>query len=163
MNSTSCREQLIELLEAHNARISRATEYLASIKQAIAENRLDNLQDSLSNPDFAVDDIERLEQQRYQLLADYGFSQDSDGFEKCMTWCDDEQNRISGLYQQLIQSLVQLQHAIQINSLLVSKGRERVKRSLGILTGLGAAGNYKTYSSDGKPLSNPGRRDIAIA
>ncbi len=163
MNSQSCREQLIELLEAHNARISRATEYLANIKQAIAENRLENLQDSLSNPDFAVDDIERLEQQRYQLLADYGFSQDSDGFEKCMTWCDDEQNRVSGLYQQLIQSLVQLQHAIQINSLLVSRGRDRVKRSLGILTGLGASSNCKTYSSDGKTLSTPGRRDIAIA
>ena len=163
MNNESCREQLIELLEEHNERINRATEYLANIKQAIAENRLENLQDSLSNPDFAVDDIERLEQQRYQLLSNYGFSQDSDGFEKCMAWCDDEQKQISGLYQQLIQSLVQLQHAIRINSLLISKGRDRVKRSLGILTGLGAASNYKTYSSDGKTLSTPGRRDIAIA
>jgi flagellar biosynthesis/type III secretory pathway chaperone len=163
MNSESCREQLIELLEEHNDRINRATEYLANIKQAIAENRLENLQDSLSNPDFAVDDIERLEQQRYQLLSSYGFSQDSDGFEKCMAWCDDEQKQISGLYQQLIQSLVQLQHAIQVNSLLVTRGRDRVKRSLGILTGLGAASNYKTYSSDGKTLSTPGRRDIAIA
>jgi flagellar biosynthesis/type III secretory pathway chaperone len=163
MNSESCREQLIELLEEHNDRINRATEYLANIKQAIAENRLENLQDSLSNPDFAVDDIERLEQQRYQLLSNYGFSQDSDGFEKCMAWCDDEQKQISGLYQQLIQSLVQLQHAIQVNSLLVTRGRDRVKRSLGILTGLGAASNYKTYSSDGKTLSTPGRRDIAIA
>jgi flagellar biosynthesis/type III secretory pathway chaperone len=163
MNSKSCREQLIELLEAHNARINRATEYLANIKQAIAENRLENLQDSLSNPDFAVDDIERLEQQRYQLLSNYGFSQDSDGFEKCMAWCDDEQKQVSGLYQQLIQSLVQLQHAIQVNSLLVTRGRDRVKRSLGILTGLGAASNCKTYSSDGKTLSTPGRRDIAIA
>jgi flagellar biosynthesis/type III secretory pathway chaperone len=163
MNSESCHEQLIELLEEHNDRINRATEYLANIKQAIAENRLENLQDSLSNPDFAVDDIERLEQQRYQLLSNYGFSQDSDGFEKCMAWCDDEQKQISGLYQQLIQSLVQLQHAIQVNSLLVTRGRDRVKRSLGILTGLGAASNYKTYSSDGKTLSTPGRRDIAIA
>jgi len=163
MNSKTCREQLIELLEAHNARINRATEYLANIKQAIAENRLESLQDSLSNPDFAIDDIERLEQQRYQLLSDYGFSQDSDGFEKCMTWCDDERKQVSGLYQQLIQNLVELQHAIQINSLLVSKGRDRVKRSLGTLTGLGASSNYKTYSSDGKTLSNPGRRDIAIA
>ena len=163
MNSRQCREQLVELLQAHNTRITGATEYLASIKLAIAENRLEDLQNSLSNPEFAIDDIEQLEQQRYQLLSDYGFDQDSEGFEKCMNWCDNEQKQVAGLYQQLIQGLVQLQHSIQVNSLLINKGRDRVRRSLGILTGLGATGNCKTYSSDGKALNTSGQRDIAIA
>lgn len=163
MNSQQCCERLVELLEAHNSRISRAVQYLAEIKLAMAENDLENLQQSLSNPDFAVADIERLEQQRYQLLASYGFSEDSDGFEKCVSWCDNKQGQVAELYQQLIQGLVQLQHSIQINSLLVTKGRDRVRRSLGILTGQPVSGNCKTYRSNGKADSPEGRRNIAIA
>ena len=163
MNNQQCREQLTALLEEHNQRITRASEYLAGIKQAIAENRLESLQNSLSKPDFAVDEIEQLEQQRYQLLSNYGFDQDAEGFNKCMTWCDDEQQQVARLYRQLEENLVQLQHSIQINSLLVNRGRDRVRRSLGILTGIGAAGNCKTYSSDGKALSASDQRDIAIA
>jgi len=162
MNNQQCREQLTALLEEHVQRISGASEYLAGIRQAIAENQLESLQESLAKPGFVVDDIEKLEQQRYQLLSDYGFSQDADGFEQCMAWCDDEEQRVSELYQQLIQNLVQLQHSIQVNSLLVNRGRDRVRRSLGILTGLGTSGTPKTYSSDGK-LDPGDSRDIAIA
>lgn len=162
MNNQQCREQLTALLEEHIQRIAGASEYLADIKQAIAENQLESLQESLAKPGFAVDDIEQLEQQRYQLLSNYGFSQDAAGFEQCMAWCDDETQQVSELYQQLIQNLVRLQHSIQIHSLLVNRGRDRVRRSLGILTGLGSAGTGKTYSSDGKlDASDP--RNIAIA
>ncbi|MDH3634287.1 MAG: flagellar protein FlgN [Gammaproteobacteria bacterium] len=162
MNNQQCREQLTALLEEHNQRITSASEYLAGIRQAIAENQLESLQDSLAKPEFVVDDIEQLEQQRYQLLSNYGFSQDADGFEKCMAWCDDGNQQVSALYQQLIQNLVRLQHSTQVNSLLVNRGRDRVRRSLGILTGLGTTGTCKTYSSDGK-LGSSDPRDIAIA
>ena len=163
MNSTQCREQLTALLEAHNARISSANDYLLAIKNAIATNQLEKLQQSLSSPELALDDIEQLEQQRYRLLSTYGFSENSDGFEKCVAWCDNEQEQVSTLYQELIQRLVQLQHSIQLNSLLVARGQDRIRRSLGVLTGLGAMGNCKTYSSNGKTLDPAGRRDIAIA
>ncbi len=163
MNSRQCGQHLIELLEAHNARIDVAIEYLDDIKTAIAENRLDNLQQSLDSPELAVDDIEQLERQRHELLTRYGFNRDGGGFEKCVRWCDNEQKQVSKLYQQLIQGLVQLQHSIQINNLLVSKGRDRVRRSLGILTGLNTAGNCKIYSNKGKTLSPSDQRNIAVA
>lgn len=163
MNPADCRNRLIELLETQNSRIDRANDYLDSIKQAIMENQLDNLQQTLNSPDLAISDIEQLEQQRYQLLSSFGFDGDGDGFTKCMVWCDDEKGQVDTLYQQLIQSLLKLQHAIQINSLLITKGRDRVRRSLGILTGLGAGGSCKTYSSNGKTNDPSGRRDIAIA
>jgi flagellar biosynthesis/type III secretory pathway chaperone len=163
MNSNACREQLTELLEAHNARISSANAFLLTIKNAIADNQLETLQQSLENPELAVDDIEQLERQRYQLLSTYGFSENSDGFEKCVAWCDNPQGLVAELYQQLIQGLVQLQHSIQINNLLVIKGGDRVRRSLEVLTGVGTAGNCKTYSSNGKTLSPADQRDIAIA
>ena len=48
MNKEQCRERLIELLRAHNTCIESANAYLESIKNAIAENRLDQLQQSMS-------------------------------------------------------------------------------------------------------------------
>jgi flagellar biosynthesis/type III secretory pathway chaperone len=163
MNSSQCREQLTALLEAHIARISSANDFLLAIKNAIAANQLENLQQSLANPELALDQIEQLEQQRHQLLSTYGFSENSDGFEKCVAWCDNEQGQVSRLYQQLIQGLLQLQHSIQLNNLLIARGQDRIRRSLGVLTGLGAMGNCKTYSSNGKTLSPASQCDIAIA
>ena len=162
MNPDACREQLIELLNAHNSRIDAANEYLLELKTAIAENRLDQLQQSIANP-LAMQDIEALEQQRHDLLARFGFDQDQGGFEKCIQSCDDDAGSLSDLYQQLIQNLVKLQHSIQVNCLLVNKGQDRVRRSIGILTGHAASGAAKTYSSDGKTSDSSNQRDIAIA
>ena len=63
----------------------------------------------------------------------------------------------------MIASLVDLQYLIQLNSLLVNKGQERVRRSIGILTGVGTSGTCKTYSKKGQAINPAGRRDIAIA
>ncbi len=163
MKIEQCRERLIELLRAHNACIESANAYLASIKSAIAENRLEALQQSLSGPEMPMAEIERLESERHALLQACGFDGDDDGFRKCIAWCDDDGGHIYDLYQQLVKNLVQLQRAIQLNSLLVSKGQDRVRRSIGILTGIGDNSQAKTYRSDGKTSADSGRRDIAIA
>ncbi|MFT5218162.1 MAG: flagellar biosynthesis/type III secretory pathway chaperone [Planctomycetota bacterium] len=163
MNPIDCREKLVVLLNAHTAKMSTANEYLVNIKNAIAENKIDTLSRTLTEPTLPVDDIEVLELQRHQLLASYGFSEDFDGFEKCVAWCDNDRGEIAELYQKLVQSLVQLQHSIQLNSLLVNKGKDRIRRSIGILTGLGNPSSHKTYSSEGKTLQSSELRDIAIA
>ena len=163
MSIERCRERLIELLRAHNTCIESANAYLESIKVAIAENRLDQLQQSLSSPELPMAEIERLESERRALLQTFGFDGDEKGFEKCVAWCDDDSGHVTTLYQQLVQNLLKLQHSIQLNSLLVSKGQDRVRRSIGILTGIGSANQSRTYSSDGKTTSDNGRRDIAIA
>ena len=163
MNKNTCRERLFELLQAQNDRIARANVYLDTIKNAIADNRLDDLQQSLTSPDLAIDEIEHLERQRTELLAEFGFDRGHDGLEKCVAWCDDGNNQLTGLYQQLIKNLFELRHSIQINSLLVNRGQERVRRSIGILTGVGNADICKTYGDKGQAINPAGRRDIAIA
>lgn len=162
MNANHCRQRLSELLQAQTERITQANEYLLVIKNAIANDQLENLQQSLTSPDLSMQDIENLEQQRYQLLTDFGFDQDPDGLEKCINWCDRDR-QLSALYQQLIASLMDLRQSIQINSLLVNKGQDRVRRSIGILTGVGTSGTCKTYSKKGQAINPAGRRDIAIA
>lgn len=163
MTETACRQRLTDLLSAHNTRIGAANDYLLSIRNAIAANDLEKLRERLSHPEFEIDAIEQIEQQRHEVLAAFKFDQDSKGFEACIAWCDDEAGQLAALYAQLVENLVQLQHAIQLNNLLINKGRDRLRRSIGILTGLGAGANHKTYSSSGQTEQSLGRRDIAIA
>ncbi len=163
MKTEQCRARLIEILRAHNLCIESANAYLASIKTAIAENRLDQLQQSLSGPEMPMAEIERLETERHSLLQTYGFDSGDDGFQKCVDWCDDDSGHLKELYQQLVHNLVELQRSIALSSLLISKGQDRVRRSIGILTGIGNANQAKTYQSDGKTSAQSNRRDIAIA
>jgi flagellar biosynthesis/type III secretory pathway chaperone len=163
MNKDDCRSQMLEMLDAQNTSIAHANDYLVGIKDAIAENKLDELNQFLATPQLPIEDIDQLEQQRHRLLQDSGFSSDSSGFKKCVDWCDNSEGQVSEAYQQLIDGLVQLQHSIQLNSLLTRKGQDRLKRSIGILTGQPASTQCKTYSSKGQNLQNSGQRNIAVA
>ena len=163
MSKDECRVQILELLEAQNSAIARANDYLVSIKNAIAENKLDNLDQFLTSPQLPVEEIEQLEQQRHRLLQSFGFSSDNEGFEKCVSWCDSSDGQVEKSRQQMTSGLAQLQHSIQLNSLLVRKGQDRLRRSIGILTGLDTTKQCKTYGSKGQTLQKSGQRNIAIA
>ena len=163
MNRAACQAQLKQLLQTQNDHITRANDYLAVLKQAISEGRLDGLQQSLSHPDLAIDEIEKLEAQRQQLLADSGFAADRGGLANCIAWCDDDNGRLAELYKQLLENLYQLRHSIQVNSLLVNRGQQRVRRSIGVLTGTGNSGFARTYGDKGQTIDPSARRDIAIA
>lgn len=162
MNSKACHHNLSLLLRSHLERIGRANDYLAGMRQAIADNDLARLQQLIAAPDFSVDEIEQLERQRHKVLADFGFAPDRAGFEQCLGWCDNDAGELSALYRRLIETLEQLQRSIQLNRLIVNRGKERVRRSIGILTGLGNAGSGKTYNSSGKAQDSSGPRDIAV-
>ena len=163
MSVVACRKAMGELLATHVAQIDAANAYLHEVKRAIAESDLETLQHSLGQPGFDVDAIEQLEGERHRLLEAQGFSADFAGFERCIAWCDDDAGGLAELYRQLVQGLVALQHSIQLNQLLVDRGKDRVRRSLCLLGGLAGAGQCKTYGSDGKAEQAAGRRDIAIA
>lgn len=164
MNDTQiCRQKMILLLQTHNIKINAAYDYLLSIRKAISENRLETLHQTLANPQLPVDEIEALEKQRHQIFDEYGFTSDQAGFEECVSWCDDESGRVSDLYRLLVQNLLELQHALQVNSLLVSKGKDRIRRSIGILTGVGRGNDHLGYSSKGESIQQMGTRDIATA
>lgn len=162
MTRDVCRARLQELLQVHIGHIARANEYLSKIRSAIAENDLAAVQLSLEAPDASIAAIEELEQDRRQTLGEFGFDGDNAGFEQCVRWCDNDSHQLHDLFSELITELEKLQHSIQVNNLLVNKGRNRVRRSLGILTGLGhSAGN--TYDRKGEKLETEGCRNIAIA
>ena len=162
MSPADCRQSLQRLMRRQSRCIDDATEYLDEIKQAFVDNRLKGMQDLLAAPRFDLTEIETLEQERHRLLADYGYDRDERGFQLCIEWCDDAGRETSALYLELIDKLKTLQKAIQVNGLLIRKGRDRVQRSIGVLTGI-AVGDCKTYSSDGQTVDTARRRNIAIA
>ncbi len=163
MSAAACRQAMSTLLTRHVAQIEAATAYLRRVKQAIAENDREALQGLLEHPEFDVDAIERLENERHRLLEAHDFATDAAGFEQCIAWCDDAAGGLAGLYRQLVQGLIELQHSIQLNQLLVDRGKDRVRRSLCLLGGIGGGGQCRTYGSDGKTEPASGHRDIAIA
>ncbi len=163
MNRDDCRRQMLLLLGAQNTSITAANDYLLHIKNAIAENKLENLDPLLANPELPIEDILELERQRFGLLQNFGFDSDSAGFKKCVTWCDNSKQELNEAYQRLINGLTQLQRSIQLNNLLIGKGKDRVRRSIGILTGQGNVTQGKTYSNKGQTLEDNGQRNIAIA
>ncbi len=163
MNPVECRRALTRLLQSQQQRVGDARDFLQQVKQAVAEDDLGKLQGLLERPGIALAEIESLEAERQQLLQRFGFAADAEGFERCIQWCDDAGAGLATHNRDLRQQLLELQHQLQLSQLLVNKGQDRIRRSLGILTGMDTATQGKTYDSEGKAALPGGRRDIAIA
>ena len=163
MNPVECRQILDRLLQSQQQRVADTRDYLQQVRQAVAEDDLETLQTLLERPGIALAEIESIEAERQQLLQRFGFGTDAEGFERCLGWCDDADASLASRNQALRQELIELQRQLQLNQLLVNKGQDRVRRSLGILTGMDTATQGKTYDSAGKAALPRGRRDIAIA
>ncbi|MEM7561645.1 MAG: flagellar export chaperone FlgN [Pseudomonadota bacterium] len=163
MNPIECRQQIKALMSSQIADVELANRYLSQVKHTIANNQLEQLNHLLSNPELPLENIEQCEQKRQQLVQDCGFASGKEGFKQCIDWCDDDQKSVSSVYEALLEGLQKLQHSLQINSLLINKGRDRLRRSLGILTGLDTKNQYKTYSNQGQTQNDTSQRNIAIA
>lgn len=163
MTPADCRRELTRVLQAQQQRVSHASAFLKQVKQAVAEDNLDELQALLTQPGFSLGEIESIEAERRQLLQRFGFATDAEGYQRCIDWCDDSDASLAEQNATLKTGLIDLQHQLQLNQLLVNKGQDRVRRSLGILTGMDTGIQGKTYDSAGKAALSPGRRDIAIA
>ena len=162
MNPSDCRRQLIALLTSQIERVEAANRYLRRIKQAVSANDLAALQELLQQPGFSLQEIESAEIERRHLLQASGFTPDGDGFERCLSWCEGGE-ALAELRADLTTQLTDLKRELQLNRLLVNKGQDRIRRSLGILTGIDTGAPAKTYDSAGHTTLPGGRRDIAIA
>lgn len=163
MNPDECRDLLVDLLGAQNEQVTAVRARFDEIGRAIADNQIDNLQQSLGDSDPGFAQLQQLERQRHDLLQRFGYAANAAAQTACIDWCDDADGQLSALHARLVDNLQALQRSIQLGNLLVGKGRDRIRRSLGILTGQSQSGQCRTYSSSGKAEDGPGHRDIAVA
>ncbi len=165
MNNQSpetCHTKLMALLVHQTEELDAINTYLGEIKSAIVESDTESLNTLITQQRLPIAEMDDLESQRNCLLEMYGFKPDRDGLLSCIAWCD-RGEAISRQYELFRQALLRLQRAIQVNSLLVSKGRERVRQSLQLIMGQPASEQVTTYSSRGKTEENNNYRTIAQA
>ncbi len=161
-SSAPCHAELLALLVDQSAELDAINTYLAEIKSAIVENDTESLNTLITQPNLPVTEVDKLENHRNHLLKQYGFKPDRDGLARCIAWCDKD-GIISQQYEMFQKAVLRLQHTIQVNNLLVSKGRERVRQSLQLIMGQPTSNRMTTYSSNGKTADNDGHRTIARA
>ena len=161
-SAQQCRKDLIEIFSHQTTKLLSLNAYLLDIKERIAANDVDALNSVLQQDISPVEALEELELQRQNLLSVYGFDYGKDELEKCIAWCDRENQAELG-YQQLSDALSQLKHSIQINDLLVSKGKKRIRRALQLLTGQNNLQNTVTYTDSGETQESAEHRSIARA
>ncbi len=157
-----CRDDLIKIFDHQATKLLSLNAYLIDVKDRIAANDLDALNDVLQQDILPVEELNELERQRHRLLADYGFDYEKNELEACIAWCDIE-NQVEHKYQQVNKVLAQLQHSIQINDLLVNRGKSKVRRALHILTGQNKLQKTVTYTQSGEARDSAENRSIARA
>ena len=157
-STQQCLDELSHLFERQISELQEINDYLTRIKNAVAENDIEEMNNLVAKQKPPVAEVEKLQVMQQKLVSNYNFEATGDGLAKCIEWCDLE-DRLVIQYENFKQELTQLQHSLQISDLLVSKGQNRVRQSLQLLTGQTA--NTRVYTSDGHSRDSTDRRSIA--
>ena len=160
-NKQQCHLTLRKLLMGQIHQIKAINHYFSELRSAIAENKLDELNQLLDENKATNNEIQELEDARNRVLTQYGFENNVAGFEKCIALCD-QNNEIARHYQLFINELQELQKSIQVGRLLVVKGQEQTRRALQMLIGSGRATSM-TYESNGTADHSADQRHLAQA
>ncbi|MFT5658596.1 MAG: flagellar biosynthesis/type III secretory pathway chaperone [Gammaproteobacteria bacterium] len=158
-----CRHDLIRLLQAQLDKVQEVNTFLVELKASIAQNDIDAINAFLSHDSLPISEIEALEGQRNKILATYGFQSNNNAQQECIAWCDDSDASLSTQFKLFTEALLNLQRSIQVNDLLVSKGQERIRRSVQLLTGKADSEGSSTYSKSGQTRTGTDKRSITRA
>ena len=162
ISAQRCREDLVKIFDLQADKLQSLNAYLTDLKDRIAANDVDALNQALQQDILPVDELNELERQRHRLLSAYGFDYENNELKKCIAWCDVD-NQVEKEYQRVNKALSQLQDSIQINDLLINKGKNRIRRALHILTGQNNLEKTVTYTHSGEAMDSAENRSIAKA
>ena len=165
MHSTQqqqCFRQLQINLQQQSQLISAYIDYLAAIKQQVADNETETLNHLLSENQSHVDAIENNQRQQVQLLQQFAFEPTAQGLACCIEACD-QQQQLAALRKTLQQQLEELEKSLLINDLLIRKNQQRVRQSIRILSGHSGTEVNTTYSRQGDTHNDDEKNSIALA
>jgi len=155
-----CKKELTILFGLQIDKLSAITQYLLSIKTAIAENNINNLKQLILEEKLTLDEVEHLENERTAIFKKYNLSTDKNDILENIQIID-KNGSLPRLWQQLKTVMDDLEKAMEISKILLSHGQTRVRQSLSLLTGRPQVS--KTYSSEGKESEYSAKRSIAVA
>lgn len=166
MSSLAVKEDAFSLLSnlliKQTEAITKASDYLKSIKESIESNDLESLKHLIQHNDIPLTQIEEHEKSRFNLIHQYGFDNTAKGITQYIDTFDDDINSLRNLQTRLNESMSELQTATQVSDLLVTKNKQRVKQALSILTGTSLIKDH-TYSASGNKKADSLKRPLAVA
>ncbi|MBC8212421.1 MAG: flagellar export chaperone FlgN [Gammaproteobacteria bacterium] len=146
--STSCRQQLLQIMTLQQQQVIAYLDYLESIKHCVLESDTHSLDKILQQTSLGPELIEQTQQQQATLLSAHGYPGNQSGLDSCIQDCVNPQELIS-LKSQLDERLRELEKSLFVNAYLVRKNQDRVKQSIYILTGHQQPDRSITYSRHG--------------
>ncbi|MBL7005278.1 MAG: flagellar protein FlgN [Gammaproteobacteria bacterium] len=162
LNQQHCFKQFKLLLTTQIDSLVSTTNYLLEIKTSIQNNDLEALQQLIKSNNIPLAKIERLENERLTLTQKCGFKADKSGFKECIIANDNQQKTLDSLQAELFNVMQELKKATEVNHLLVSQNKNRIDKSLSILTGISQTSN-QTYSVSGIKEEGKHSRPLAVA
>ena len=145
--STQCIQLLYPLVQQLSEQLDGFIHHLDQVKQAIASNQKDQLDQLVGHTEQDLATIEQLQLKQQQTVASFGFEQSPEGVNHCVKACS--QPQLSERFDHLKEQLVTLQNALMINDLLIRKNQQRVRQSIRLLSGHAPATQNTTYTRKG--------------
>ena len=138
-----CTESLLSCLGAERTALARRD------MPALEETTREKLQHT--------EELEKLEQQREQLVAALGFGADADGLRACFKSLPQADNLVR-LWQQVLTNIESCRNGNLTNGGILEASRRHVEQALLILRG--QSGTPSLYNPNGDSTANLGQRDL---
>ncbi len=142
----ACTDALLQCLDAERA--------------ALASRDLDSLTDTTAAKLQHTESLEKLEQQRADLLQTLGFDNTAAGIRHCMESLPDAE-RLQTLWQQVLTNIRACRTGNLTNGGILELGRQHVEQALSILRGQSASPTL--YGQNGDTAPRLGQRELGRA
>jgi hypothetical protein len=145
--STPRLEQLKNALRDQISAISRYTDELELVKQALAGNDTEQITRQIDHASSLFQSLETASQACLQLLPVMGYPAQPSGLQQLVAESTDAQ--LAELKSSLDTSLSKLKHGIMVNDQLIRQSQQRVQLSIRVLTGHSLSPDGETYNASG--------------
>lgn len=151
-------QQSLQKVLAEQAQCSeRLLACLQAERRALSQRDMDALQQTTQDKLQCTQQLEQLERQREILIAELGFSADSDGLKQCLNSLP-HPDRVKRLWQQVLTNIEACREGNLANGGILEAGRQHVEQALCILRG--QSGTPALYSPNGNTATDLGQREL---
>ena len=155
-------QAFIDLLNNAISASEKLRELLKKEMQLLASREFDNLSEVLTQKTNIIDQLEKLETQRSELLVSMGYSNDVEGTKSFLA-NNKESNELSRSWKDLMDLIKECQIINQSNGMVVSKNQNQIQQAMQIITGGQNNRGGDTYNNKGVQNYSSSSRDLSKA
>ncbi len=157
MNAEGTQQSLQDILVQEAQCSERLLTCLQAERRALSQRDMDALQQTTEEKLQLSQQLEQLEQQRENLVARLGFSNNRDSLEQCFNSLP-QRDSLKQSWQQVLDNIEACRDGNLTNGGILEVGRQHVEQALSILRG--QSGGPALYSPSGNTEADLGRREL---